>query len=1346
MTDGIKIVVDATDAEKARIELEKLSTSVEKLETKTKKSTSTVNDIQKEIASLSSVSKTTTKAVDEVTNSLNNAAKELKSTATATQKTEQATTNLGESEEQAAARIKKMVAAAVERKKAADEAAEASRKMSRTLSDENKNWQEAVKAQSQSMSAYHKAEQAIQAQAAAEAKAKEVAQQAAAENEKKRAALTKLLGAIDKTEKALSVLDTQELELTNHFKAGRISVEAYNNALAKIQTQRNALTTVKNEAKNTTLEVNKLSKAVKVLSGLAITGFAGYGVVSFGKSIVESSMQWDKAKTIMENATGSADKAANELNFVKDISKKLNIELLGAATSYSKLVAVAKDSPELGKEVRGMFEGVSEAAAVLKLAPHEVNSILVNFEQMLSKGKVDLTDLKQIANLIPGTMEMAAKGLGKSTKEMSELISKGLVPSSEFLPRFADQLHTSFGGSAQQAAQGLQGQLTNLTNAWTDLKLEAGNAGFIDTFTDAVKGLTDILKDPAVKDGLNLLIQGMSGAAKYAAKGASGVTNVAKFVGEEVASRVSGVTSDDGGRLIEAEQQSAEKLKRAKENLEKAIKDGNQPEYWIKELEGQLKYAQKLYEDAKKALEESSERNGKAITADKQKAAEILNEDPLVAKYKETKKNLAEIQQKIAEQLKNNNGNVDRALIEQKDIYQKNLDETVKEVQEKYDSLLASQSEQSAKLADLQAQYAKAAGNLTAEQQQAILSQVEKLKESLSLLDQEVAKFKPITAITVRPAFKVEEKPKTGRTAKTDAQRQYESNERWIVDQEKQNATMNLGKVATLEYEIAQRKLTGALLERANALKQLAIEEQKRENEKTNQSLRIELLRANGQDNQADLLEKEFKLKETMQGFIKQGNIEGAALAKALFDTDIYKTQVDKIKGEIDELFDYQARQERAIQTQVQVGLITQYQGQKKLAALHKETADAVEKYLPELEKAATMPGEMGKQSKAYLTEINTQLLILKETSNELENAFRNGLQDGIQSSIDGLVKGTMNLQEALKNFVDSIASNILNVITQNIAQQATDGIMGGLNSLNSMFGFGGDTAAVGIDETSPQAVAISTASQEGAMAMQMGIEQGAMTAAQTISSAFSSMGAMNGGLGGDGGLFGNVTQQASEAVGAINTVKATKTAADASLTASAVSSAATTQATTQAAAASATASWTPAATAASVASFGSAAMIGLSALMMVLTSMKAFATGGHVRGDGTGTSDSIPAMLSNGEFVTRAKVVKQPGMLDFMKDLNNRGWGAVNDLTRVHHSTGGLAGVPAPSAPSLPSINLAPMENTNSTTVQNSIRLVTVKDENEFSKLINTHSGTRDSLKTFFIEENGFIKQILQS
>ncbi|MGK8939624.1 hypothetical protein ACRS81_02240 [Stutzerimonas stutzeri] len=46
------------------------------------------------------------------------------------------------------------------------------------------------------------------------------------------------------------------------------------------------------------------------------------------------------------------------------------------------------------------------------------------------------------------------------------------------------------------------------------------------------------------------------------------------------------------------------------------------------------------------------------------------------------------------------------------------------------------------------------------------------------------------------------------------------------------------------------------------------------------------------------------------------------------------------------------------------------------------------------------------------------------------------------------------------------------------------------------------------------------------------------------------------------------------------------------------------------------------------------------------------YATGGHIRGPGTGTSDSILARLSNGEFVMRAAAVRAYGP-DFMHKLN---------------------------------------------------------------------------------------------
>lgn len=76
-------------------------------------------------------------------------------------------------------------------------------------------------------------------------------------------------------------------------------------------------------------------------------------------------------------------------------------------------------------------------------------------------------------------------------------------------------------------------------------------------------------------------------------------------------------------------------------------------------------------------------------------------------------------------------------------------------------------------------------------------------------------------------------------------------------------------------------------------------------------------------------------------------------------------------------------------------------------------------------------------------------------------------------------------------------------------------------------------------------------------------------------------------------------------------------------------------------------------------------------------------ADGGQVRGAGTTTSDSIPAMLSDQEYVVRASVVQQPGALAFLHDYNRHGMAALEGwLPRVRHATGGLAGIPAQNMP----------------------------------------------------------------
>lgn len=86
-----------------------------------------------------------------------------------------------------------------------------------------------------------------------------------------------------------------------------------------------------------------------------------------------------------------------------------------------------------------------------------------------------------------------------------------------------------------------------------------------------------------------------------------------------------------------------------------------------------------------------------------------------------------------------------------------------------------------------------------------------------------------------------------------------------------------------------------------------------------------------------------------------------------------------------------------------------------------------------------------------------------------------------------------------------------------------------------------------------------------------------------------------------------------------------------------------------------------------------------------------AFASGGAVRGPGTGTSDSIPALLSNGEYVIRADAVRAWGQ-NFL-DWVNRGMPPPMELGSVipHFADGGpvTAGTGAPVEPNVTVVNV---------------------------------------------------------
>ncbi|ETK19309.1 prophage tail length tape measure [Pseudomonas sp. FH4] len=142
-------------------------------------------------------------------------------------------------------------------------------------------------------------------------------------------------------------------------------------------------------------------------------------------------------------------------------------------------------------------------------------------------------------------------------------------------------------------------------------------------------------------------------------------------------------------------------------------------------------------------------------------------------------------------------------------------------------------------------------------------------------------------------------------------------------------------------------------------------------------------------------------------------------------------------------------------------------------------------------------------------------------------------------------------------------------------------------------------------------------------------------------------------------------TTETAVKVGGAATVATAKVAADGIATASSLAATATVQTAQVAAAGTTLSAWLPAALVASIGSFGAAAVVGGTALLAAFALTRGFSTGGHVSGPGTGTSDSIPARLSDGEFVVNAAATKRNrGLLE-----------AINSNERVSVSGGSGGG-----------------------------------------------------------------------
>lgn len=560
------------------------------------------------------------------------------------------------------------------------------------------------------------------------------------------------------------------------------------------------------------------------------------------------------------------------------------------------------------------------------------------------------------------------------------------------------------------------------------------------------------------------------------------------------------------------------------------------------------------------------------------------------------------------------------------------------------------------------------------------------------------------------------------RAAKQSADQQLN----FVQGLERQAATQGKSTSEVRAYDLAEKGLTGTLRARAEAaLAVMAAEERKRQADADSKQLanaQVQLLEAQGQQAAAASLKIEQQYGELLRRLQERGDTAGADLVQRLINVGQAKAQLDQVSSEIERVFSEQARQEQSIQAQLTAGSISELSARQQLLELHRATADQVTKLLPQMRALAQATGNP--EAIERVKDLEARLVQLRSTSDQWMQSLKTGIENGLQSALEGLATGTLNLKEAALSFLQDISRSMASLASQTLAQMATD-------KLTNLFQDESASASLTVG-----AAAVSTSAMEMSAA-----GASLVTGAAAISTAAAALAAANGtkddggaidGLaGGMQGLVDNYGKP-TDVVSWPGADAAATASADAIGSASVEGAAVMGEAITSA---SADGSGLFGSTLSSIFSGGADLFSSLFSSLGGLFSAGgaagggslfssffggagaaalAAAGGGHVRGPGTETSDSIPTWLSDNEFVTRAAVVRQPGALNFLHDLNRYGMAALDRWTRrIGHATGGLAGTPAPAmpTPSLPGGRAAEPAASMSATLRNNQNFYLVDD-----------------------------------
>lgn len=271
-----------------------------------------------------------------------------------------------------------------------------------------------------------------------------------------------------------------------------------------------------------------LGSAARIATGLVGGFLSVLSVDRLIRSLTDASMEMQRIQFTMQQVFGAG--GSTEFDTIATTADKLGLSLKGAAQGYAMLAASAQGTRARTEDLQKLFVGLSSAATVLHASTSDVNGVLVQLSQGLSFGKLQMQDIRAIAQHLPGTMTILQEAARRLGTTLENSLAHGGLDAAKAIGVIGDVMQERFGGQAVAASHSLNAELNRLHNTIFTMLADGNN--FETAFSTAIRNINATLQSADFQQAFATIADALGEAAIAAAKGFALLADNMKLIGE----------------------------------------------------------------------------------------------------------------------------------------------------------------------------------------------------------------------------------------------------------------------------------------------------------------------------------------------------------------------------------------------------------------------------------------------------------------------------------------------------------------------------------------------------------------------------------------------------------------------------------------------------------------------------------------------------------------------------------------------------------------------------------------------------------------------------------------------